>query len=707
MNNVMMNPRGMHRWAGVAVAAVFALACGPGVAAAAGLLVADGGLGGALEIQEHTVEVTINNQIAVTTVTQVFRNLEDRQVEALYTFPVPKDASVADFSMWINGKEMVGEVVEKKRARQIYESYKQRKRDPGLLEQVDYKTFEMRIFPIAPRAEQKVRIRYYQELDVDHDWAGYVYPLATASRGADAKVTGKFALNVQVTSEVPIAELTSPSHGDRFAIVKHSDTYYQASLESSEAELSRDVVLAYHLVRPTTGMDLISSRAGDEDGYFCAILTVGPELEPDETGMDYVFVLDLSGSMAHDGKLGLSRSSIEAFIDALAAEDRFEIITFNITPGSLFGKLTKADDPGKSRAGKFLDSRQAKGGTVLRPALSAAYRYAGPDRTLNVVILSDGMAEQAERAELVSLIRSRPAGARVFCVGVGNEVNRPLLKQLAREAGGLAAFLSHGDDFDRQAKAFRRKLIRPAMANLLIDFEGREVYDLEPPALANLYHGAPVRLYGRYPSGGPVKVTVRGEVSGAVVSRTFQIDLPAADGGNPEIERMWAWHKVQRLADVLSESGPDESIVNDIVRLGEGYSIATEYTSFLVLENDGEYQRWKIDRRNALRTDRDRRLQQQLASRLTALRKKTAETIRPEMAEPSQVGPVAQVRPVQDTPQIAAATPVRAAPSPRARDRSTGRRGGGPVGMMTAVLVGALVAARLRDRRTGGCHRQS
>ena len=69
--------------------------------------------------------------------TQVFQNTEDRQVEALYTFPVPKGASVANFSMWINGKEMVGEVVEKKRAREIYDSYKRRRRDPGLLEQVE------------------------------------------------------------------------------------------------------------------------------------------------------------------------------------------------------------------------------------------------------------------------------------------------------------------------------------------------------------------------------------------------------------------------------------------------------------------------------------------------------------------------------------------------------------------------------------------
>ncbi len=152
-------------------------------ASAAGLLVSEGGFGGVLEIKQQDVHVTINNSIAVTQVDQIFVNTENRQVEALYTFPVPREASVSNFSMWIAGKEMIGEVVEKERARQIYESYKQKKRDPGLLEQVDFKQFEMRIFPIPAGAEQRIRIEYYQQLNVDHDWATYVYPLATDVRG--------------------------------------------------------------------------------------------------------------------------------------------------------------------------------------------------------------------------------------------------------------------------------------------------------------------------------------------------------------------------------------------------------------------------------------------------------------------------------------------------------------------------------------------
>src|SRR4051794_19741862 len=89
----------------VALLAVgLAMAC-DAPAPASGLLIAQGGQGGILKIEEQDVRVTINNGIAVTEVVQVFRNTEKRQVEALYTFPVPQGASVANFSMWIDGKE--------------------------------------------------------------------------------------------------------------------------------------------------------------------------------------------------------------------------------------------------------------------------------------------------------------------------------------------------------------------------------------------------------------------------------------------------------------------------------------------------------------------------------------------------------------------------------------------------------------------------
>src|SRR5689334_4970129 len=95
--------------AGLLGAITTLIAIGVGSSAqAAGLLVADGGFGGRLEIKEHSARVVINNGVAVTEVEQVFVNTEQRVVEALYTFPVPKGASVSNFSMWINGREMTG-----------------------------------------------------------------------------------------------------------------------------------------------------------------------------------------------------------------------------------------------------------------------------------------------------------------------------------------------------------------------------------------------------------------------------------------------------------------------------------------------------------------------------------------------------------------------------------------------------------------------
>jgi Ca-activated chloride channel family protein len=692
----------------IVICLTLVLLAGTGSAGAAGLLIADGGFGGVLEIEEHAVVVTINNGIAVTEVTQVFRNTEKRQVEALYTFPVPKGASVANFSMWINGKEMVGEVVEKERARQIYDSYKQRRRDPGLLEQTSYKTFEMRIFPIGPEAEQRVQITYYQELEIDDSWATYVYPLATVTRSdLDSRTRGRFALDLNASSEIPIVAMESPSHADDFAVVEHDPHYFQASLESSGGDLNRDLVLAFRLSRPHTGIDIVPSIETGEDGYFLLTLTVGDnELKAVDSAMDYVFVLDVSGSMNQEGKLALSRSSIGAFMRELGGGDRFELLAFNVAPVSLFDSLRSADEQAISEAMDFLESQRARGGTVLRPAIEAAYRYQQPDRMLNVVILSDGMTEQQERVELHKAIAGRPEGTRVFAIGVGNEVNKPLLEQITEDAGGLAAFISRGDDFSRQANAFRRKLLRPAAANIELDFQGGGVYDLEPQQLPDLFHGSPLRLYGRYRQGGEVAIHFTAEVGGEMINHWLKIELPAR-AENPEIERMWAWHRVNRLLKEADRTGSRSSVVDEIVRLGEAYSIVTEHTSFLVLENDAEYQRWQIKRRNALRIERDRRKQAEVQTELARLRDRSLAGLGPTAESGGSEQKLAAIpEPLSggggSSPAINPAAPGAAPPATRPQAQPQRERrgrdfslGGGALDPTSVLLVVGLAVLGL------------
>ncbi len=597
---------------------------------ASGLLIADGGFGGVLEIKEQDVSVVINNGIAVTEIQQVFLNTENRIVEALYTFPVPNGASVSNFSMVINGKEMTGEVVEKKRARQIYESYKSTRRDPGLLEQVDYKTFELRVFPIPAGAEQHIKITYYQQLDFDHNNATYVYPLATTTRtDINETTTGRFSLNMDIKSQIPITKVFSPSHDKDFVISEHNANYSRASLEVEGGDLSRDVVIAFDTQRARTGIDVIANKQTNEDGYFLLSMTAGQELEEYGAGMDYVFVVDISGSMANQGKLTLARNVVDAFVSELATEDRFELMAFNSLPHLLFQGLESADDDSKQAGRRFLAEQRAVGGTVMRPAIITAYKYKDADRPLNVVVLSDGMTEQREHAELMGLIGDAPESTRVFCIGIGNEVNRPLLKQLSERAGGLAAFVSLQDDFNRQSQAFRRKLMRPVATNVSISIDGTQAYDVMPGQLPDLFYGAPLRMIGRYKNGGKAQITVKAEVMGQPIEQSIEVELPASSDDNPEIERMWAYARVQQLMNEIREKGSSSATENEIVRLCEGYSIVSEYASFIVLENDAEYQRWSIERRNATRIQRDDRARQRLQVELERMREQSMASLGP------------------------------------------------------------------------------
>jgi Ca-activated chloride channel family protein len=422
--------------------------------------------------------------------------------------------------------------------------------------------------------------------------------------------------------------------------------------------------------------------------------------------MDYVFVLDVSGSMEDEGKLKQSQKSLASFIRALGPDDRFEVMAFNNQPHPLFGHLQAAGDETKTKAVDFLESQPARGGTILAPAMKAAYKYAAggegsakATRPLNVVLMSDGLTESGETSTLVKLIKERPEASRVFCIGVGNDVNRALLEEIANDSGGLAAF--------------RRKLLRPVATDLQIDFAGAEVYDVEPRKLPNLYYGMPVRMYGRYRKGGSATVNVSASVAGKPLTQKLTVELPREDDANPEIERMWAWNRIDRLEKEADASGNGrQAVIPEIVRLGEGYSIATEYTSFLVLENDGEYQRWKIDRKNALRVARDQAGEARLAEQLAKLRERSEDAV--ASAEDrtltlSSVAPTAAPQPAR--PQSALPQAIRSQPavapsapsaSPRGHDISFGGGGGAidPISGLALLGLGTLgILAKRGGRR--------
>jgi Ca-activated chloride channel family protein len=279
----------------------------------------------------------------------------------------------------------------------------------------------------------------------------------------------------------------------------------------------------------------------------------------------------------------------------------------------------------------------------------------------------------------------------VFCIGVGNDANRPLLEQLAEDSGGLSAFISSGDNFERQARAFRQKLTRPFATDLKVEFGTLDVYDVEPAALPNLYFGAPVRIFGRYRGSGNADVKLRGSMNGVEFKETAQLDFPKTDITNPEINRMWASHRVSRLLKDADRQGSRTAAIPEIIRLGEDFSIVTEYTSFLVLENDAEYQRWKIARKNLESTGREREAQTARRTQLDNIRNKAMASLgpqAPEIAPAIKSTPTARPAANSFTPAPATQTPVQSPSSGRhSWDFGGGSSPVGPFGVLTAAWL--------------------
>ncbi|MDP6507345.1 MAG: hypothetical protein QF886_27200, partial [Planctomycetota bacterium] len=171
--------------------------------------------------------------------------------------------------------------------------------------------------------------------------------------------------------------------------------------------------------------------------------------------------------------------------------------------------------------------------------------------------------------------------------------------------------------------------MRPVATGLALEFKGVRVYDVVPKVMPNLYHGSPIRVCGRYSGSGEVKVSLKGDVQGVALSKSASLTFSEKDPDNPEIERMWAWHRIDQLKKTADRSGSRNAVIPEIIQLGQDYSIVTEYTSFLVLENDAEFRRWKIDRRNMRRIDRDREAQERVRKGLDEIRKRAVADLGP------------------------------------------------------------------------------
>jgi len=235
---------------------------------AAGLLIPEEKTLPPLAMVDHKVNVAIEDQVAVTTVQQTFRNHTDRQLEATYLFPVPKGASVDKFIMTVDGKETKGELLPADKAREVYNNIVRRTLDPGLLEYVGGNLFRMRVFPVPPKGDQKVSIRFSSLSPKEGNLVQYTYPLK--HDGKAVSTLEKYAITASVKSMHGLRNVYSPTHA--LSLRRVSDTEVHVNFEKDAGALDRDFLLYYSTTKDDIGLTALTHRPISADKGFTTLL---------------------------------------------------------------------------------------------------------------------------------------------------------------------------------------------------------------------------------------------------------------------------------------------------------------------------------------------------------------------------------------------------------------------------------------------------
>ena len=569
-----------------------------------------------LDLREFAVDVQVEGGFARTTIDQTFFNPKPRQLEGIYSFPMPKGAAISRLAMYVDGELMESAIVDRSRGRDIYEGIVEQRRDPALLEWMTGNTFRMRIFPIPARTDKRIFISYTQPLEHLYGRDRLVVPIPSIDQLA---ARAKFSVKVVDGARY---EISSPSHQVEIT-EKGADRL--VTFEQRDAKLGQDLVISMRENDPTAGAGAAEdeARVFDEGDTRYLLARSSPDLRAlapaakARSGRRIAVLFDVSASRSQQS-LAVQARFVDGLIDAFDETDEVTFLTIGHEASIMPGGLVAARNIRREEVGRFLSAQaEGLGDTRLDLGLAAASGAlgAGPEER-QVIYVGDGVfvgqgitpSKTSQAEQLTSALGGR---ARFIGVGIGDTVDRATLDAVANSTHGLSIEVGESEDLGHRAFDLVATTYTPCLSGLsadLVDASGRPV----PGATVALRStrvcdGERVEVVTRASRELPgAKVRVRGRVnasspeSGGDAWET-SIDVSSAQGGAAFLPRVFAERRVSALlADEPPNAGQAESPnAKEIVSLARQYFLVTPFTSLLVLENDAMYKEFGVEKKKA------------------------------------------------------------------------------------------------------------
>ena len=289
-----------------------------------------------------------------------------------------------------------------------------------------------------------------------------------------------------------------------------SRTRYMAEtgLIPSSREVAVEEIVNYHrhqIGRPRAGQavaldvrwgnDQVSTPGGEavlQVGFSTALANDRQQLRP----VNLSLVIDKSGSMADADKLSRVKEALLTLVDQLRERDVLSIVVFDSEASVLMPARTLAD---KEAVKQLIRQLQPGSSTNLHAGLMLGYhealKYFSPKATNRVVLLTDGIANQGvtdpEQIARDSLSFNE-RGIDLSTIGVGLDLNKDLLRQLAKSGRGLFHFVADATDIKKVFIKEVQSLVSPVATepNVQIEYDSglelAQLYGYEPQLRGNV-----------------------------------------------------------------------------------------------------------------------------------------------------------------------------------------------------------------------------
>jgi Ca-activated chloride channel family protein len=514
---------------------------------------------------EERLQVAIDGQHATTTLTQVFQHRGGGPIEGRYRLRPGTGSHVAGFAYWNGEAKIVGEVFERQTAQKVYDRITQRRRDPGLLEEDGEGAFAFKVFPIQPGEHKRIELRWTRWLERRDHTVRYRAPITRPDAEIVVALTGK------------VSHLRSPSH--RLHV---ENTANGLRVRGEGGRGTGELVLEWNIDDADWTPTAFVQPNGSDEGWFAVALAAPSAPAAAVAAKDVTIVIDRSGSMEGE-PMDHAKAAAADMIRLLRDGDRVDVISFSDEVDPLFASPQPIDATSRARAIAYVDRLHAGGGTDIALALTTA--IAAQDATQQVarprviVFMTDG---QSDIEKALAAARTDTKDVRLFTLGLGTKVNKPLLQRLAASKRGRFVYIERAGSIEDEIGRLARSISSPLLVNVSIDVEGAQAMRLYPRTLPDVFAEDELLVTGRLRGTGKARFVIRGVLAGKPVAFATAVDLAAARD-RPWVGALWAQARVDHLLEELSLGANQPELVAEVTDLALTYNFVTPYTAFLAV----------------------------------------------------------------------------------------------------------------------------